>query len=334
MGGTYTLAEPTQPGGYFDGQEARGGVLLAGSMGSDTIGNVVVGIGATSANHTFAEVPPVDPTGYVYVDANNNGTRDAGEVGIAGVTITLSSSGLDVFGNVVVPQTAVTNAAGYYQFANLPPAVHADGDAAGRVPRRPRTERHAGRGRGQQRPVREHRSDQHHDGRRLQLRRAAAGAGGGICLSRCGQQRAARRGDGPGQRDGRLTGTDDLGAAVNLARDGGRRQLQLRQPAAGHVHGDGGAAGRLPGRLETRGNVTPLPGSVGGPNTIGGIVVGSGQTAGNNNFGDVPPATVSGRVFVDHNNSGTLERQRPGLGGVTVTLSGHRRQRPAVRAAR
>ena len=67
-------------------------------------------------------------------------------------------------------------------------------------------------------------------------------------------------------------------------------------------------AGYLDG-YETRGNVTPLPGSSGGPNTIGGIVVGSGQTAGNNNFGDVPPANVSGRVFVDHNNSGTLQRQ-------------------------
>ena len=49
--------------------------------------------------------------------------------------------------------------------------------------------------------------------------------------------------------------------------------------------------------------------------------MGSGQTASQNNFGDVPPSTVSGRVFVDHNNSGTLNGSDSGLGGVTVTLT-------------
>ena len=322
--GTYTLAEPTQPSGYFDGQEARGGVLLAGSIGSDTIGNIVVGIGATSANHTFAEVPPVDPTGYVYVDANNNGTRDAGEVGIPGVTITLSSSGLDVFGNVVVPRTAVTNAAGYYQFANLPPALYTltETQPAGFLD---------GREQNGTPPAAVVNNDQFVN---IDLTNTTTGGDYNF-----GELQAARvtgfvyldadnnglRGaeTGLGSVTVTLTGTDDLGAAVNLssatAADGSYSFGNLRPGT--YTVTSAQPAGYLDG-YETRGNVTPLPGSFDGPNTIGGIVVGSGQTAGNNNFGDVPPSIVSGRVFVDHNNSGTLNGSDAGLGGVTVTLSG------------
>ena len=123
-------------------------MLLAGSIGSDTIGNVVVGIGATSTNHTFAEVPLVDPTGYVYVDANNNGTRDAGEPGIAGVTITLSAPAPDVFGNPSCrgpcdrcggPLPVRESAAGAYTLTETQPAGYLDGREQNGTPARPRS---------------------------------------------------------------------------------------------------------------------------------------------------------------------------------------------------
>ncbi len=119
--GNYTVFEPVQPSGYFDGQEARGNLLLPGSIGTDLIANVALAIGGLATQNNFGEVPEVDPQGYVYIDANSNGVRDPGEFGIGGVSITLTGVGPDVFGNAVNPQTAFSDANGFYQFANLAP---------------------------------------------------------------------------------------------------------------------------------------------------------------------------------------------------------------------
>lgn len=120
--GTYTVIQPTQPSGYFDGREARESILIPNSNSSDVIGSITLTVGNDSINNNFAEVPMVDPVGYVYVDVNQNGVRDVGEPGIAGVQITLTGIGFDIFGNPITPQTAFTDANGFYQFANLPPA--------------------------------------------------------------------------------------------------------------------------------------------------------------------------------------------------------------------
>ncbi len=73
------------------------------------------------ANNTASAVTTVDPVtssiaGTVFVDANNNGVQDIGEVGIAGVEIALS--GVNSLG-VQVNATATTDANGDYIFANL-----------------------------------------------------------------------------------------------------------------------------------------------------------------------------------------------------------------------
>ena len=73
------------------------------------------------ANNTASAVTTVDPVtssiaGTVFVDANNNGVQDIGEVGIAGVEIALS--GVNSLG-VQVNATATTNANGDYIFTNL-----------------------------------------------------------------------------------------------------------------------------------------------------------------------------------------------------------------------
>jgi uncharacterized repeat protein (TIGR01451 family) len=65
-------------------------------------------------------IPPAVPTsqvsGTVFQDNNNDGIQDAGEAGIAGVTVTLT--GTDVYGNVV-SLTTVTDANGSYLFDGL-----------------------------------------------------------------------------------------------------------------------------------------------------------------------------------------------------------------------
>jgi hypothetical protein len=59
---------------------------------------------------------PSTLSGFVYNDANNNGTKDAGEAGIAGATVTLTGITTQ---NHSVNLTAKTDASGAYSFTNL-----------------------------------------------------------------------------------------------------------------------------------------------------------------------------------------------------------------------
>ena len=70
---------------------------------------------------TVVKIDPASLDGYVYVDKDNDGINDAGEKPIAGVIMTLT--GTDIFG-ASVTRTAVTNAAGYYNFVNLMPGTY------------------------------------------------------------------------------------------------------------------------------------------------------------------------------------------------------------------
>ncbi len=65
------------------------------------------------------------------------------------------------------------------------------------------------------------------------------------------------------------------------------------------------------------------PGSHGGTSprndVFAGIVIGSGQAATEYNFCEHPPATLSGRVYVDDNDNG-IDDSEAGIGGVTLRL--------------
>ncbi len=62
---------------------------------------------------------PSDISGYVYLDANDNGVKDPTELGVGGVRVTLT--GTDVQGNAV-NLTAWTDSTGRYQFARVMPS--------------------------------------------------------------------------------------------------------------------------------------------------------------------------------------------------------------------
>ncbi|RIK75620.1 MAG: hypothetical protein DCC67_15055 [Planctomycetota bacterium] len=70
---------------------------------------------------TVVKVDPAQISGYVYVDKNDNGYRDAGEKPISNVVITLS--GVDMFG-ATVTRTTATDANGFYNFDNLTPGAY------------------------------------------------------------------------------------------------------------------------------------------------------------------------------------------------------------------
>ena len=126
---TYQISED-QPKDYDDGAETVGTIngVVRGTLptvDNDTIIGIVVGSDEHGENYNFGELvrdvlPPAPEkgsiSGYVYVDANENGLRDAGEIGIAGVTITLTKTGDPGF-----VRTTTTDSNGFYIFTNLDP---------------------------------------------------------------------------------------------------------------------------------------------------------------------------------------------------------------------
>ena len=87
--------------------------------------NQIVGFGFTPGgdHHAYLLTPTAAPVetakigGRVFNDADSDGVRDAGEAGLAGVTVTLARSG---FAN----KTFVTGASGEFSFQNLPAGTY------------------------------------------------------------------------------------------------------------------------------------------------------------------------------------------------------------------
>ncbi|MHB8900373.1 MAG: SdrD B-like domain-containing protein [Thermoguttaceae bacterium] len=114
--GSYTVTE-TQPADYFDGSDHAGSA--GGSLRApDSITGITLISGTEATGYDFFELEPVSLSGYVYVDLDNDGVRDSGEVGIAGVKLTL----LDADGKATA-RTATTDASGFYRFDGLAPNV-------------------------------------------------------------------------------------------------------------------------------------------------------------------------------------------------------------------
>src|SRR5262249_42926744 len=72
-------------------------------------------------SNNFGELQSSSLSGYVYNDSNNDGTKQAGETGISGATVTLT--GTNDLGNSV-SITTTTDANGLYSFGNLRPGTY------------------------------------------------------------------------------------------------------------------------------------------------------------------------------------------------------------------
>jgi large repetitive protein len=128
--GTYTLTEPQQPAGTSNG------ITTAGSVGGTTRGTAtpittvpsristidLTTPGSASVDNLFGELPLNSGiSGRVWLDRNNDGVVDAGEPGLANVVVRLT--GTDLAGNTVTRDTT-TDADGSYSFAELPPGTY------------------------------------------------------------------------------------------------------------------------------------------------------------------------------------------------------------------
>jgi uncharacterized repeat protein (TIGR01451 family) len=336
---TYTICE-TQPAGYADGSTNPGGGATSGSPGAITISNLPT---TGSANNHFGERAG-SIAGAVYVDNNNDGQRGGGEAGIPGVTVTLS--GTDAAGNPVNRSTT-SDASGNWRFDDLlaaGPGGYTVTEQAAQpvvggvttINGRTTAGTIGGAPAGTATPVAATPSA---------VSAIALPAGGDAVNHLFGELLPATIAgrvfldinnngvqDPPGDTglpgvQITITGTDDTGAAVNrtvtTGPDGSYSVPDLRpgtytiteptQPA-GTVNGitTPGSAG---------GTATP-PGTT--PSSIGNVVLaGSGASSTGNNFAEVPAAgAISGRVWLDADNDGTINSTETGIAGVTIELSG------------
>jgi large repetitive protein len=112
------------------------------------------------------------------------------------------------------------------------------------------------------------------------------------------------------------TTTDSLGNYAFLGLTPGT--YRVREPAqpAGTLNGItsvGTIAGTPTGSATAVGTT---------PSLISAITVAGGQSSVDNNFGELVPSRLAGKVFLDPNNNGTQQGGEPGIAGVVMTLSG------------
>ncbi len=126
----YRITEE-QPDDYLDGKDRPGTLGGTAVNPGDDIHSIFVPLAGAGTDYDFGEkekpvVPAPEPgslAGHVYVDADRNGRRDAGERGIAGVTVTLWRFDT-AMNRYVVVATKTTDADGAYSFADLAPGVY------------------------------------------------------------------------------------------------------------------------------------------------------------------------------------------------------------------
>ena len=309
LSGTYTVTE-TQAVGYEDGKDDAGTAGGDATTVNDEISAIPLAPGVDETEYDFGEILLSSIAGTVFDDLNNDGVQDAGELGIAGVEVTLT--GTDDLGNPV-SLTTTTDADGNYIFTDLRPGTYT---------------------------VTETQPLDYNDGF------DTAGSEGGDATTVNDEisaidllpfidavdydfaelQPASISGtvvDDFGNPipnvELTLSGTDDLGNPVTLVTttdaDGNYIFEDLRpgtytvtetQPTG---YGDGG---------ETAG-------SAGGDDSvddvISGIVLEPGTNSVDNDF-DETTGAISGTVFSDLNNDGNPDAGEPGIEGVEVTLTG------------
>ncbi|PHR93855.1 MAG: hypothetical protein COA78_32650 [Blastopirellula sp.] len=329
--GTFQVRE-VQPVGYFSvgaipGTVAGSAVGETVSGDPDVLTEIAIPDGGTSGiDYDFAEALPATLSGHVYHDRNNDGVRDTGEEGIAGVDLLIR--GADVHG-VIHDFNVTTDVNGYYAAINMPPgwygveevaqpAGYLDGlDAAGTI-------------------------DAVVDGLAInpgdQIIAIFLGGGKNGLDYNFGEIIPAEI---HGQvhltdRDGNCFGEESNatpieGATVRLF----DAQGVLIDTTLTDENGDYSFVGLMPGTYSVE-EITPPGlidggehigkvngievGNIGGNDLIETIVLHSGSIGEEYDFCEHLPASLSGNVYHDRDNDGVREAGEEAIAGVSVTL--------------
>jgi uncharacterized repeat protein (TIGR01451 family) len=114
VGASRTITIVTQVDADFSGTMTNRATVAGTETETNLVNNEA--LQATVVNPLLSTL-----SGYVYVDLNNNGLKDAGETPISGVTVRLTGTALD--GSAVQRQQD-TGSDGSYLFSDLPPGVY------------------------------------------------------------------------------------------------------------------------------------------------------------------------------------------------------------------
>ncbi|NOZ72587.1 MAG: PQQ-binding-like beta-propeller repeat protein, partial [Chloroflexi bacterium] len=293
----YTVTA-TNLAGYLS-VAANPGTTGGTALDADTISDIPLAAGASSDNNDFGDTRPVTVSGLVFDDSNYNGLFDSGEVGLAGITVTLANN----------TDTLITNTAadGTYQFVDVWPGnwTLTESTSAAYFSTTP-------------------------DVYTLTLLSgeaisqdfgdAAYNTLAGIVYEDY---------DGNGVRDPGENGV----SGVTVALSGSDYQSQaVNLSVQTDANGAYSFAQLLPGDytlLETDLSgylsVAANPGSQGGTatdaNTISAISLTTGVQGVDNDFGDALPVRISGLVFDDQNVNQIADGGESGLAGVTISLN-------------
>jgi uncharacterized repeat protein (TIGR01451 family) len=328
-GMTHTGTQAGSIGGTISGvvRAANAGVTGVGVVSTSAI---VLGAGINATGYNFGEAGQ-GVSGFVYADLNRNGTKDAGEPGIQGVTVTLSGltvGGANVCAAIAPNPCSVTTASnGGYSFAGLPQS-----NGAGYT-------------------LTETQPAAYPDG--AESLGAVVGAGGangsisgpnptydqfsGIVLPIGGVGTNYNFGEWAGSLAGTVyldvdnSGTNNAGdtpiAGVTVTL-GGAAAATTTTDASGNFTFSGLAAGTYtltetqPANYADRTNTAGSAAGTVGVNTITNIVLGGGVSATGYLFGEKTGA-ISGTVYLDANNNGVQDAgETTGIGSVLLTLTG------------
>lgn len=360
--GTYQIVE-TQPAGVLDFRETAGtagGIVNNAAFGNtaatNSIADIALPANTAATGYLFQEVGGASIEGTVWRDANNNGVIDTGEPGVGPADFSAAPhirlTGKDHTG-ADVNLTATVDANGHYAFTGLRPSDAAgysvtqlvqpsglsdgiDTNGVGAI-----VAGSAGRIAPEDIPVGPLASGQVLTNRNFG-EIPTSSLSGIVFLDPNGN--ATRD---PGETSGlagaviRLTGTNDIGAAVDCsivtdasgaysfpnAADGNPACRVLRPgtytvtetppPGLEHSGAHIGSAGGTSGSVS--GPNAPAPGA--GNSSVAGIVIPAGTAATSYDFGATGRG-LSGYVYLDRNGNGSRDSGETGIAGVAVTLSG------------
>ncbi|KRG84341.1 hypothetical protein ABB34_09450 [Stenotrophomonas daejeonensis] len=333
----YTITQ-TQPTGLLSGQEHNSNVIQLTNLPT-----------AGSTGNDFGELAG-SIAGRVWLDTNNNGLIDAGENGIANVSVNLPAGTLDALGNPVAAVT--TDANGNYRFDDLlagtyvvteqaaQPVVTVGGSpvttingttvagniggtptgTATLVATTPSAVSGIALGAGQH-------SVQNDFGETLPV-----SVSGTVFLDINNDGDQAGAGEtGLSGVTIELTGTDDTGATVSLSTttDGnGQFSFEGLRPGTYTVTEPDQPTGTANG-ITTAGTVGGTSSGTATPVTtvpseIAGIdLTTPGSASVDNLFGEIPRSSgITGKVWLDRDNDGVVDPDETGIGGVRVELEG------------
>ncbi|WP_313347698.1 SdrD B-like domain-containing protein [Stenotrophomonas sp.] len=329
-GTDYTLTE-TQPAGYLDGRHTAGNAATPGSTAvPNVISAIAITAGQDATGYLFGELANAPISGTVYLDRNDDGDNNAGDIGIPGVQVTIVGAGADsVFGTTDdTTVSLVTNADGQYSYP---------GAIAGQDYRITETQP-TGLGEGREQP-----------GNVINVTNLpAAGSSGNdfgeLAASLSGTVYLDRNNNGvqdagePGLAGVQLqlpAGTVDvLGNAVTTAVTDADGRYRVEHLPAGTYSVTEQATQPLFNGAPTLNGITRA-GSVDGvaagvatavasvPSAITAIALPAGRNGIEHNFGEILPVAISGTVFFDVDNDGIRSgAAETGIEAVTLQVTG------------